>query len=34
MASLLQPYANAAALAIARDLDTKIEKLLREAAGS
>ena len=34
MASLLKPYANAAALAIAGDLDTKIEKLLREAAGS
>jgi uncharacterized protein (DUF302 family) len=34
MASLLQPYANVAALAIARDLDTKIENLLHEAAGS
>ena len=34
MASLLRPYANAEALAIARDLDTKIENLLHEAAGS
>jgi uncharacterized protein (DUF302 family) len=34
IASLLKPYANAEALAIARDLDTKIEGLLREAAGS
>jgi uncharacterized protein (DUF302 family) len=34
MASLLRPYANAEALAIARDLDAKIESLLHEAAGS
>ena len=34
MASLLAPYANAKALAIARNLDAKIESLLREAAGS
>jgi uncharacterized protein (DUF302 family) len=34
MASLLKPYANAEALVIARNLDTKIEGLLREAAGS
>ena len=34
MASLLKPYANTQALAIARDLDTKIESLLHEAAGS
>jgi uncharacterized protein (DUF302 family) len=33
MASLLAPYANAKALAIARNLDAKIENLLREAAG-
>jgi uncharacterized protein (DUF302 family) len=33
MASLLRPYAIAEALAIARDLDTKIESLLHEAAG-
>jgi hypothetical protein len=30
----LKPYANAEALAIARDLDTKIENLLHEAAGN
>jgi hypothetical protein len=34
MASLLRPYANAEALAIARNLDAKIENLLHEAAGS
>jgi uncharacterized protein (DUF302 family) len=34
MASLLAPYANAKALAIAHNLDAKIESLLREAAGS
>jgi uncharacterized protein (DUF302 family) len=34
MASLLRPYANAEALAIARNLDAKIESLLHEAAGS
>jgi uncharacterized protein (DUF302 family) len=34
MASLLAPYASAEALAVARSLDTKIENLLREAAGS
>jgi uncharacterized protein (DUF302 family) len=33
MASLLRPYANAEALAIARNLDTTIESLLHEAAG-
>jgi len=33
MASLLASYANAKALAIARNLDAKIENLLREAAG-
>ena len=32
MASLLAPYRNPAALAIARDLDSKIENLLRECA--
>jgi len=32
MASLLAPYGNADALAVARDLDSKIEKLLRESA--
>ena len=32
MASLLAPYDNASALAVARELDTKIENLLREAA--
>jgi uncharacterized protein (DUF302 family) len=32
MASLLAPYGNADALAVARDLDSKIERLLREAA--
>jgi uncharacterized protein (DUF302 family) len=32
MASLLAPYGDAGALAVARDLDSKIERLLREAA--
>jgi uncharacterized protein (DUF302 family) len=32
MASLLAPYGNPDALAVARDLDSKIENLLREAA--
>ena len=32
MASLLAPYENADALAVARDLDAKIESLLREVA--
>jgi uncharacterized protein (DUF302 family) len=32
MASLLAPYGNAEALAVARDLDSKIERVLREAA--
>jgi uncharacterized protein (DUF302 family) len=32
MASLLAPYGNPDALAVARDLDAKIENLLREAA--
>jgi len=32
MASLLAPYGNAEALAVARDLDSKIERLLQEAA--
>jgi uncharacterized protein (DUF302 family) len=32
MASLLAPYANSDALAVARDLDSKIENLLRESA--
>jgi hypothetical protein len=33
MASLLAPYESADALAVARDLDSEIERLLREAAG-
>ena len=33
MASLLAPYRNPDALAVARDLDSKIENLLRESAG-
>ena len=33
MASLLAAYANPNALAVARNLDTKIEDLMREAAG-
>jgi uncharacterized protein (DUF302 family) len=32
MTSLLAPYGNADALAVARDLDSKIENLLRESA--
>jgi uncharacterized protein (DUF302 family) len=32
MASLLAPYRNAEALAVARDLDAKIERLIRESA--
>jgi len=32
MASLLAPYGNAEALAVARDLDSKVERLLRESA--
>jgi uncharacterized protein (DUF302 family) len=32
MASFLAPYGNAQALTVARDLDTKIETLLRDAA--
>jgi uncharacterized protein (DUF302 family) len=32
MASLLAPYGNADALAVARDLDAKVENLLRESA--
>lgn len=32
MASFLAPYANASALAVARDLDSKIEALIRESA--
>jgi hypothetical protein len=32
MASLLAPYGNSDALAVARDLDLKIENLLRESA--
>jgi uncharacterized protein (DUF302 family) len=34
MASLLAPYGNDKALAVARDLDSKIEKLLRETQES
>jgi uncharacterized protein (DUF302 family) len=33
MASFLAPYGNADALAVARDLDSKVEKLLRDSAG-
>jgi uncharacterized protein (DUF302 family) len=33
MASFLAPYENPAALEVARDLDLKIENLLRQAAG-
>ena len=33
MASLLAPYGSAEALAVARDLDSKIESFLRESAG-
>ena len=32
MANLLAPYGNASALAVARDLDSKIEALMRESA--
>ena len=32
MASLLAPYGNPDALSVARDLDTKIERLLQQAA--
>jgi uncharacterized protein (DUF302 family) len=32
MASLLAPYANAAALKVARELDRKVEKILQQAA--
>jgi len=32
MASLLAPYANAAALEVARDLDGKVERILQQAA--
>ncbi|MGC2299194.1 MAG: hypothetical protein WA476_10355 [Acidobacteriaceae bacterium] len=32
MASYLAPYENAAALAVAKDLDAKVEDLLRKAA--
>ena len=32
MSSFLAPYGNAEALAVARDLDSKIERLLRESA--
>ena len=34
MASLLAPYRNPDALAVARDLDSKIENLIRESAAS
>ena len=33
MASLLAPYGNPDALAVARDLDAKIENLIRESGG-
>ena len=33
MTSLLAPYGNSEALAVARDLDKKVETLLSEAAG-
>jgi uncharacterized protein (DUF302 family) len=33
MASLLAPYGNSDALGVARDLDVKVENLLRQAAG-
>lgn len=33
IASFLSPYGNAAALTVARELDSKIERLLRESAG-
>ena len=34
MVSFLAPYGNAKALAVARDLDEKVEKLMRDAAGA
>jgi hypothetical protein len=34
MASFLAPYGNPEALKVARDLDDKVEALLREAAGA
>jgi len=34
MTSFLAPYGNAQALAVARDLDAKVERVLREAAAS
>ena len=34
MSSLLAPYGNSEALRVARDLDTKIERLLRESAAT
>jgi uncharacterized protein (DUF302 family) len=34
MSSLLAPYGNSDALEVARDLDTKIERLLRESAAT
>ena len=33
MASLLAPYGDSAALAVARDLDSKVENLIKESAG-
>lgn len=33
MTSFLAPYGNGAALAVARDLDAKIERLMQDAAG-
>jgi hypothetical protein len=33
MASLLTPYGNNEALSVARDLDAKVEDLLRQSAG-
>jgi hypothetical protein len=33
MASLLAPYGNRDALQVSRDLDAKVEDLLRQAAG-
>jgi hypothetical protein len=33
MTGFLAPYDNGAALAVARDLDAKIERLMRDAAG-
>ena len=34
MSSLLAPYGNSEALGVARDLDAKIERLLRESAAT